>query len=64
MAHPEECVRAGLHRAAARPLFSIMAVPHMVLNDCTPGGPIAEHMLVPSTLNWDREGFILHFITK
>lgn len=47
MAHPEECARVELHRTAARPSFSIIAVPHMVLYGCPSSCPIAEHMLVP-----------------
>lgn len=57
MAHPEECVHVGLHRAPARPSFSIIAVPHMVLYDCPSSCPTAEHMLVPSMLNWGEKGF-------
>ena len=47
MAHPEECAHVELHRTAARPSFSIMAVPHMVLYGCPSSCPVAEHMLEP-----------------
>ena len=59
MAHPEECVRVGLHRTAARPSFSIIAVPHMVLYDCPSSWscPVAQHMLVPAELNCGEKGF-------
>lgn len=59
MAHPEECVRVGLHTNAARASFSIIAVPHMVLYDCPSTCPIAKHMLVPSELNCGRERVFL-----
>lgn len=62
MAHPEECVRVGLHRMAARPSFSIIAVPHMVLYDCPSSCPIAEHMLVPALLNRREKRFYYVFL--
>ena len=50
-----------LHRAPARPSFSIMAVPHMVLYDCPSSCPTAEHMLVASILSWGEKRFYCVF---